>query len=337
MIIYDPDFKSSLLEFGIEIPVDDSRAARTYELLTMNPGLGKNRNHWHIANVCEPVTKEDMLRAHSVQYVERLFSEELEDEIARTYELIDENGQYHRYNPAKAELPLRNLFNRVVSKVAQTVQCCRLALEHGFCFAFAGGMHHAHRDYGSGFCLLNDLMIAIRKLQAEQRIGAAWVIDVDAHKGDGTAELAQGDKTVRTLSIHMARGWPLDGEEFDPLGRLNRAFIPSDIDIPVAAGEDHLYVPRLAQGLQRLSEFPRADLALVVSGADPYEKDELPSTAGLKLSLPQLYERDLLVYNFLKERLIPAAYVMAGGYGKSSWEVYLQFLEHVLVDRLPQA
>jgi acetoin utilization deacetylase AcuC-like enzyme len=332
MIIYDEHMPSSLRDFGIEIPVDDSRAVKTYQLLTRHPILGKNVNQWHDRNISEVVTRDDLLRVHSAQYVERLFSEKLEDEIVRTFELIDENGRYHRYNPRNAKLPLRDLFGRILRKVAQTVQSARLALEHGFCFSFSGGMHHAHREYGSGFCLVNDIMIALRKLQAEKRIRTAWVIDVDAHKGDGTAELTLADESVRTLSIHMGHGWPLDGAEFDSQGRLNAAFIPSDIDIPMAAGEDDLYVPRLREGLNQLNEFPRPDLALVVSGADPYEKDELPSTADLKLSLQQLLERDLLVYNFLKERSIPRAYVMAGGYGQSSWEVYVQFLEHVLVE-----
>jgi len=73
---------------------------------------------------------------------------------------------------------------------------------------------------------------------------------------------------------------------------------------------------------------------VVVSGADPYERDELPSTSDLKLSLSQLKQRDLLTYNFLKDRDIPRAYVMAGGYGENSWAVYAQFLEWALLDNL---
>lgn len=78
----------------------------------------------------------------------------------------------------------------------------------------------------------------------------------------------------------------------------------------------------------------KPDLAIVVCGSDPYEDDELPSTAGLKLSLEQLLQRDQLVYTFLKERDIPKAYVMAGGYGKNSWRVYTQFLQWALPDHL---
>ncbi len=132
----------------------------------------------------------------------------------------------------------------------------------------------------------------------------------------------------------MGQGWPLDEEKYDDAGNLNPSFIDSDIDIPMARGEDHLYVARLREGLAKLESFPRPDLAIVVSGVDPFEKDELPSTSDLKLSLAQMMQRDQLVYRFLKERGIPAAFLMAGGYGESSWKVYAQFLEWALLDRL---
>ena len=91
--------------------------------------------------------------------------------------------------------------------------------------------------------LLNDIVIAIRKLQAENRIKTAWVIDIDAHKGDGTAALTADDPSIVTLSIHMGRGWPLDGPSHDAAGRINPSFIPSDIDIPVFAGENRFTSP----------------------------------------------------------------------------------------------
>jgi acetoin utilization deacetylase AcuC-like enzyme len=209
-----------------------------------------------------------------------------------------------------------------------------VALGKNFCFAFSGGMHHAQQSHGAGFCPINDIVIAIRKLQAENHIRTAWVIDTDAHKGDGTAALTRDDDSIATLSIHMAHSWPLDGDKYDRAGNLNPSFIDSDIDIPMARGEDHLYVSRLQEGLNKLGNFSRPDLAVVVSGVDPFEKDELPSTGDLKLSLDQMMQRDLLVYEFLKERRIPQAYLMAGGYGESSWQVYAQFLEWALSDNL---
>jgi len=334
MILYEENLNEGFLEFGIEIPVLASRAVKTFEYLKSHQSLGPQIAQWHIPKIEEQISKEDLLRVHSNEYVEKLYSNGLEQEIIRTFELIDDQGNYYRYNPANATLPLTRMFDRTLVTVASTVQCCRVALDKKFCFAFRGGMHHGQKDFGNGFCMLNDIVIAIRKLQTEQLIRTAWVIDTDAHKGDGTAALTRGDDTITTLSIHMAHGWPLDGEKFDKAGNLNPSFIDSDIDIPMARGEDHLYVARLQEGLNKLEGFPQPDLAVVVSGSDPYEKDELPSTADLKLSLEQLKDRDLLVYRFLKERGIPAAFLMAGGYGENSWKVYTQFLEWAVLDTL---
>jgi len=334
MILYDENQNEGLLEFGIQIPVLASRAVKAFEFLKSHELLGPKISQWHIQKIDGQITKEDLLRVHSRDYIEKLYSAELEQEIIRTFELIGEQGDYYRYAPDTATLPLTDLFDRTLTTVASTAQCCRVAIDKSFCFAFRGGMHHAQDAYGAGFCPINDIVIAIRKLQAEHRIRTVWVIDTDAHKGDGTAALTRGDDSITTLSIHMAHGWPLDGEKYDQAGNLNPSFIDSDIDIPMARGEDQLYVSRLREGLNKLDNFSRPDLAVVVSGVDPYEKDELPSTADLKLSLAQMKQRDLLVYGFLKERKIPGAYLMAGGYGESSWQVYAQFLEWALLDNL---
>jgi acetoin utilization deacetylase AcuC-like enzyme len=160
------------------------------------------------------------------------------------------------------------------------------------------------------------------------------VIDADAHKGDGTAAITFGDESIRTLSIHMARGWPLDEPAVDEEGIPNPSFTPSDIDIPIESGEEDLYVPRLAEGLRGLARLSAPGIAVVLAGADPWEHDELPSTRPLRLTLQQLLERDLLVYSFLEERRVPSAWLMSGGYGEGSWQVYSRFLERVLPERL---
>jgi acetoin utilization deacetylase AcuC-like enzyme len=326
MILYDPTIPASLLEFGIQIPIRDSRATKTFEALCSNAHLGSNRNLWHRDRISETLNKKDLLRVHSADYVARLYSDRLRDEIISTYELIDSDGQYYRYAPELASCPLEELFARVRTKVAGSIQCARLAVTHGFCFYFSGGMHHAHYDHGSGFCLINDIVIAARKLQTEGLVRKVWIIDVDVHKGDGTAALTADDESIITLSIHMAHGWPLDGPPVLPDGSANPCFTPSNIDIPMASGEEVHYLERLEQGLKQLERLSGSDLAIVVSGADPYEKDELPSTSGLKLSLDQMLARDQMVYLFLRKLRIPAAYLMAGGYGDQVWEVYAQFL-----------
>ncbi len=337
MVIYSPEDRLELLEFGIQIPVYDSRASRTFEHLLRHPALGPRRAEWHRERTGEPVSREDLLRAHSPEYVARLYGEGLEQEIIRTFELLDREGRPYRYDPASARKPLRGLLDQALRMVSGTIQCSRQALAGGFCYYFGGGTHHAQRAAGKGFCLLNDTVIALRKLQAEGGVRTSWVIDLDAHKGDGTAAITHGDPTIRTLSIHMARGWPLDEPPFDEQGRPNPSFTPSDVDLPVESGEEDRYVSLLAGGLERLAALSAADLAVVVDGADPYEHDELLSTGLLRLSLAQLLERDLLVYGFLQGRGVPSAWLMSGGYGDRSWEVYAQFLEWVLLRRTSQA
>jgi acetoin utilization deacetylase AcuC-like enzyme len=129
MIIYDGNLKEGLTEFGIEIPLHHSRAANTFKKLKSHKLLSPKINHWHIQSVNETITRKDLLRVHSDEYVARLYSDKLEDEIIRTFELIDDNGQYFRYNPDNATIPLMQLFDRLLFKVAGTVQCCRVALE----------------------------------------------------------------------------------------------------------------------------------------------------------------------------------------------------------------
>jgi len=334
MILYDPHLAIEMFDFGIQIPVMDSRASKTFAHLKAHPRLGPLVDRWHCNRITESLREEDLKRVHAPGYVDRLFGEGLADELIRTYELIDDRGHYHRYDPLKARRPLTDMFQRILTKAAGTYQCCRLALEQGFCFYFAGGMHHAQRGRGAGFCLINDIVIALRRLQAERLVERAWVIDVDAHKGDGTAALTAGDESITTLSIHMARGWPLDQPEVDSDGRPNPSFTPSDIDLPIEAHENASYNDHLREGLARLGTLPRPDLAVVVCGSDPYEGDELPSTGGLALNLAQLLERDQTVYSFLKAASVPGAYLMAGGYGDNAWRVYAQFLERALMDRL---
>lgn len=333
MILYDPTLPVSLEGFGIQIPISDSRTKRTYEALRQHPHIGKQLKQLHHKTITEKIGKEDLLRAHEKGYVNQLYSERLEQVITTTYELMDANGAYHRYAPELATQPLSDLFKRILIKAAGTMQCTRMAIEHGFCFYFSGGMHHAHFNHGSGFCLINDLVIAARKLQAENKIQRVWIIDVDAHKGDGTAAITYNDPTITTLSAHMASGWPLDGQATLEGGLPNPAFIPSDIDIGVESGEEGHYLERLERGLNQLAGSGPADLAIVECGADPYEMDELPSAKKLKLSLDQMMARDQMIYNFLEKQNTPSAHLMAGGYGDAVWEVFAQFLIWVLEKR----
>lgn len=322
--------------YGILIPIAPDAAALALETLERERDAGKLPavpvRHRSVA----PASREDLARVHSPAYVERLFSDGVTEELVRTYELVDSDGAYHRYDPDRAERPLEELFDRVLTTVAGSYECCRIALAEGSCFYLSGGMHHAKHDTGDGFCVVNDVVIAARRLQAEGHAKRIWIIDLDVHKGDGTAALTAEDESIRTLSIHMAEGWPLDRQQHLPDGSLHPSHIPSDVDIPIPEGDEDAYVPLLAAGLAELDTFERPDLAIVLYGADPYEKDELPSSGGIKLSLPQMLERDELAYRFLAERGIPRAYLKSGGYGIRAADPLTQFLRWYVTEEQNQ-
>lgn len=334
MILHRPGHRAPLSDYGIEIPAAPDRISKILAALKKDPLLGPIEKQWLLGDDGGALTREDLERVHSAEYVEKLFTDAVEQVLIDVYELVDANGNYHRYNPANAKRPLKEMFDRSLRSQAGSYQCCREALNRGFCFYLAGGGHHAHRDFGHGFCVLNDIIIPLRKMQAEGQIKTAWIIDVDAHKGDGVAAITYGDESIVTLSAHMAHGWPLDLPDTLPNGAPSPVYLPSDIDIPVDRGEEDVYCDKLREGLLTLDTFPRPDIALVQLGADPYEKDGLPSTALLQLTLDQLHERDMMIYEFLEERGIPGAYLMSGGYGDHSWEPYPPFLARVIKERL---
>jgi acetoin utilization deacetylase AcuC-like enzyme len=365
MVLSDPLLNMAFQDYGVMLPIAPDRASRVLEFL--GPGIGamdrggptggfpgpvlNMTGALHVLGMTEPVIKRrDLERIHQGEFVAALYGdgeapgreERRAAVLLNAYELIDEQGRPHRYEPERAIKPLGALFDTILSQVEGTYLACRLALKDPadpFCYYLGGGMHHARYDSGSGFCVVNDIMVSAGKILADGLARLVWVIDVDAHKGDGTAELVYmarmkgnlGGSTgmdILTLSVHMARGWPLD-EESLARARPGRApLVSSDIDIAVESGEEAAYAPRLEQGLVKLEARSGAkpDLAIVVDGADPYEHDGLPSSALLALTLKQCLERDRLIYNFLRERSIPSAWIMAGGYGERAWEPAAYFL-----------
>ncbi len=331
-VIYHPQLEARLIDYGIEIPLKLSRVQKVYETLR-----AAGHESFLIIPKIEnlPILEADLLeQVHDQDFIKRLMEngEGPEREMEKAYELKNDQGDYNRYNPKSAKFNLTHLRDSILRHARGTLWAAEQTLDNQFCFFLGGGMHHAMSFGGRGFCPINDIVLAITYLKNKKLIQQAWVIDTDAHKGDGTAELAEHRRDLLTLSIHMKNGWPLDGPRFDSKGQLHPWFIPSNIDIGIAKGHENAYLPRLVDGLNALAaiEKPLPELAIVVAGADPYEGDELPSSARLNLSKEDMLKRDQLVFNFLKEKGIPQLWVMGGGYGDSTWEIYEQFLNWVI-------
>lgn len=174
-----------------------------------------------------------------------------------------------------------------------------LALRDGIGINLGGGFHHAFPGHGEGFCAINDVAVAVRRLRKDGRIRKAMVVDCDVHQGNGTAAIFAGDDTVFTLSIHQFQNYPL----YKPPSNL-------DIHLPDGVG-DQEYLERLAEGMVPALDHFQPDFLLYVAGADPYREDQL---GGLALTLEGLKRRDLLVMIAAAQRRVPVGVVLAGGY-----------------------
>lgn len=182
-----------------------------------------------------------------------------------------------------------------------TIAACRAALAEGAAANLAGGTHHAFYDRGEGFCVFNDAAIAARAMQAEGRVEQVLVIDADVHQGNGTAAILAGDDSVFTFSIHGANNFPFSKEQSD-----------LDIELEDATG-DLAYEQALARGLGQSLSAISPQLVVYLAGADPYEGDRL---GRLKLSKAGLLKRDEMVFSACRERSVPVAIAMAGGYAR---------------------
>ena len=182
-----------------------------------------------------------------------------------------------------------------------SILAARLALRDGVGFNIGGGFHHACPGHGEGFCAINDVAVAVRKLQAEGSIRSAMVVDVDVHHGNGTAAIFAGDASVFTLSIHQFNNYPADKP-------------PSTLDVHLEDGvADDEYLARLrAAYVPALRNF-RPELLVYLAGADPHWTDQL---GGLLLTTDGLMRRDRLVLGHALAEGVPVAVVLAGGYAQ---------------------
>ena len=180
-----------------------------------------------------------------------------------------------------------------------TLLAARRALDQGVAVHLGGGFHHAFAGHGEGFCLLNDVAVAIRSLQADGEVGRVAVVDLDVHHGNGTAAIFAGDATVFTFSMHQENNYPA----IKP---------PGDLDVGLDDGtDDATYLGLLDEHLPRVLDGFEPDLVVYLAGADPYRDDQL---GGLALSLEGLAMRDRRVFEYCRERGVPVAVTLAGGY-----------------------
>ena len=192
------------------------------------------------------------------------------------------------------------LVERSRRSVGGTLGASRAALECGVGVNLAGGTHHAFADRGEGFCVFNDVAVAVRAMQAEGRVRRAAVVDLDVHQGTGTAAIFRDDPAVFTVSVHGERNFPFQKEPAD-----------LDLELPDGAG-DGLYLEAVEQAVGVALAF-RPDIVFYVAGADPFEGDRL---GRLSVTKAGLGERDDQLFGACARGAVPVVVVMAGGYAR---------------------
>jgi len=234
----------------------------------------------------EPATRAALLRVHTPDYVDRFVDGRLgESELRRLG---------FPWSTALVERSLRS--------VGGTCEAATAALENGVAMNLAGGTHHAFADHGEGFCVFNDVAVAIRLLQNTGRVCRVAIIDLDVHQGNGTNAIFAGDESVFTFSMHGGRNYPFQK-------------VPGSLDVELADGtRDDDYLSQLADHLPAVLSRAEPDLVVYLAGADPHESDTL---GRLSVSFDGLARRDALVLELCREVGLPVAITIAGGYGRN--------------------
>ncbi len=182
-----------------------------------------------------------------------------------------------------------------------SILASRRALENGAAMNLCGGFHHAYPGHGEGFCMINDVAIAVRRLQKDGLLRRALIVDLDVHHGNGTAAIFAGDAEVFTFSMHQENNYPVPKP-------------PSTLDIGLedGAGDDQ-YLELLEGGLQKAFSTLTPELVCYLAGADPYREDQL---GGLGLTIEGLRRRDEAVFEAALPRGVPVMATLAGGYAR---------------------
>jgi acetoin utilization deacetylase AcuC-like enzyme len=228
-------------------------------------------------------TDTDLLRVHDPRYLARVTKGGLEASEVRRIGFP--------WSPGLVERSRRS--------VGGTLEAGSAALDEGAAVNLAGGTHHAFTDRGEGFCVFNDVAVASRVLQAEERVRRVAILDLDVHQGNGTAHIFRGDPSVLTVSVHGASNFPFHKEA-------------GDLDLPLPdRTSDGPFLDAVQQALDFVVESGRPDLVFYIAGADPFEGDRL---GRLSVSREALQEREARVAETMRRHGIPLAVVMGGGY-----------------------
>jgi histone deacetylase 11 len=299
-LIYHPGY--NITAFGLERwhPFDGRKYRRIHDAM-IERGLRLPRDFWRPTPVCQ----RDLLKLHAPEYLDSLRNSQT---LARILEV-----------PIVARLARPMIDWRILKPMrlatGGTILACHLALEHGVAINLGGGFHHAAAAWGGGFCVYADAPLAATTLHSEGRVEKVMVVDLDAHQGNGTAAIFRDWPWASILDVYQEDLFPARKE-------------PEDYPMPLPAGTTGgEYLDVIRDALPSALDALRPDLVIFNAGSDPFIDDPL---AGLGLTMSDLAERDLLVVTMLRERSIPVAMVLSGGYSTESWRIHTDGIEGIL-------
>lgn len=250
----------------------------------------------------EILMKDEVISESSVSRPEIIPAEKIHLAHSPYYITSFVKGTLERQEIRRTGLPWsEQLVTRTLTALSGSVLSAEIALKKGICCNVAGGTHHAHYDFGSGFCIVNDLAVAPLCLLHDGRVSRVLIIDLDVHQGDGTARILDGHDRIFTFSLHCKENFP-----------FQKAKSSLDIELPEGTGDED-YMKVIYEVIPGLLEDYKPDFVFYDAGVDPYMHDPL---GRLNLSLEGLYQRDLFVLKEITSRGIPVSCVIGGGYSK---------------------
>ena len=271
--------------FELPLPADHRFPERKYRLLREKLQSSTDCQRFTFCTATA-ATDAQLLLVHTAEYLDKLKS-----------------GSLSQLEQRRIGFPWsRAMVERSRRSTGATIEAARAAMAEGAAVHLAGGTHHAFPDHGQGYCVFNDVAVAIRVLQRDGLVRHALVLDLDVHQGNGTAAIFAHDPTAFTFSMHAARNFPF-------------AKTAGDLDIALPDGTaDEAYLATLRDALDAHLMSYDADVVFYLAGADCYRLDRL---GRLKLTQAGLAQRDRMVIDFCRRRRLPMVVVMAGGYAEN--------------------
>lgn len=249
--------------------------------------------------IYEALIKEKLVKPKEVLEPEPATFDQLRLVHTDTY-LKDLLNLRWTYRTMYSEMPLtKQIVDAYFLAAGGTILATRKAIKNkSITVNLGGGFHHTFADHAEGFCYINDIAVAIRVMQKEQKIKTAFVIDCDLHQGNGTAHILKDDDSVFTFSIHQENNYPAKQNSVLDIGLEDYT-------------KDAEYLVAMKTVIPKQVDAFKPDLIVYVAGADPYEHDQL---GKLKITMDGLKHRDDLVTTYCRDKQIPLAIVLAGGY-----------------------